>query len=40
MTCAPPLNNIKGAIYYLQRQSPSGSDPGDKREFYEIIDGK
>jgi hypothetical protein len=33
-----PLNNIKGAIYYLQRQSPSGSDPGDKREFYEIIE--
>ena len=33
-----PLNNIKGAIYYLQRQNPSGSDTGDKREFYEIIE--
>jgi GAF domain-containing protein len=33
-----PLNNIKGAIYYLQRQSPSGATAGNDREFYEIIE--
>jgi len=33
-----PLNNIKGAIYYLQRQKPSESTAGNDREFYEIIE--
>jgi hypothetical protein len=31
-----PLNNIKGAIYYLQ--SPSRGTPGNEQEFYEIIE--
>lgn len=31
-----PLNNIKGAIYYLQ--SPSRTTSGNEQEFYEIIE--
>jgi len=33
-----PLNNIKGAIYYLQRQDPSRTPTGNEQEFYEIIE--
>lgn len=33
-----PLNNIKGAIYYLQRKDPGSSAPGSDQEFYEIIE--
>jgi len=33
-----PLNNIKGAIYYLQKQSRARTSTDDNREFLEIVE--